>query len=68
MLNQTLKNIRSFFVSGKRIFHNPDMQEQTAGPKNTDNTSIRRLYHRELTSIQAIESKPEALQHDWWIN
>ena len=70
MFNQTLKNICSFFAPGKKSIFSIDNQEMaTKGPgKSVDKSSVRLLYHRDIDNIKTIESRPELMQHDWWIN
>jgi hypothetical protein len=70
MFNQTLRNICSFFAPGKKsIFSAPQQGDIEKQPgKDSDKTNIRLLYHRDIENIQVIGSKPDPMQHDWWIN
>jgi hypothetical protein len=71
MFNQTLRNICSFFSPGKKSIFSAGKTEniQAANSKNTDKTTVRLLYHRDINkaSTQAAD-KTDPLQHDWWIN
>ena len=70
MFNQTLRSICSFFSPGKKnIFSSANAAGSSKQEnKNTDKQNIHLLYHHDTNNIQAIEAKPEAMQHDWWIN
>ena len=69
MFSQTLRNICSFFAPGKKSIFSADQDKITEQPgKRADKTDIRLLYHRDINNIQTLESKPDLMQHDWWIN
>jgi len=71
MFNQTLRSICSFFAPGKKsIFsaNNGGMQAVKKTGEKADQASIRLLYHRDIDTVKPMESKPETMQHDWWIN
>jgi len=69
MFSQTLRNICSFFAPGKKSIFSADQDKITKQPgKRADKTDIRLLYHRDINNIQTLESKPDLMQHDWWIN
>ena len=73
MFNQTLRSICSFFTPGKKsIFSSAHAADNNKNNKqedqNTDTQNVRVLYHRDINNIQTIETKPDSMQHDWWIN
>jgi hypothetical protein len=70
MFNQTLRNICSLFAPGKKSIFSATRQDETLKQtgKEADKTDIRLLYHRDINDIQTIGSKPDPMQHDWWIN
>jgi len=70
MFNQTLRNICSFFAPGKKSIFSANQQDKIAKQpgKSADKADIRLLYHRDINNIQTIGSKPDPMQHDWWIN
>ncbi len=70
MFNHTFRHICSFFTPGKKsIFSATDQENMVKQPgRDADKTNVRVLYHRDFEHIQTIETKPESLQHDWWIN
>ncbi len=70
MLNQKLRNIRSFFIPGKKSIFSSAEADNTSKQTgdHTDRQHVRLLYYRDLENTQTIETKPETMQHDWWIN
>lgn len=72
MLNQRLRNLYSFFTSGKKSesVSNSSIEEdkQAGKASREDSRPVRLVFHGEMKGMQPADARTEVMAHDWWIN